>query len=277
MTIRALIVTGWMGLLGANAAWASPITFDFTATVTLVNPALASFFTLNETLTGSYTFESTTAGVPSGAAVDYPALSSFTITGASFTGSWTGGDIFVLDAPGDDEYAVNALTGFSGTATGQPVSPTSGITLLDPTGAMLSSTLLPLTPPTLPGDARAGIDYHLGPEEHVEILATVNSMTLAPSPRRNPRRWFSPARLCLRPPGTFGASSVPPAGNGIAPARRAGVAYNASVSAAFGRHTSSRRSIWVTIKSRISANSVSTRIPASTVSMSNTPSACWMR
>src|SRR5207245_9736095 len=53
--------------------------------------------------------------------------------------------------------------------------------------------------------------------------------------------------------------------------------HSASVSAVLGRHTSKRSSAWVTIKSSKSAKPVSTRIPANTVLMSNTPSACRIR
>jgi len=184
---RILLLAAFIALSWTGGAGATLITFDFTATVTLVSPGLASFFTLNETLTGSYTFESTTAGVPSGLfAVDYPALTAFSVSGANFTGSWTGGSIFVQDSPTGDEYFAQALTGFTGTDTGIGVLPTATIALLDPTGAMLSSTLLPLTPPSLPSDPRFAIDYHTGPEMHIEVLATLTSLTVAPGTAPEP-------------------------------------------------------------------------------------------
>ncbi len=180
LLIATLITLGWTG--GATAI---PITFDFTATVTFVAPGLASFFSLGETLTGSYTFESTTAGVPFGPTADYPALTAFSVSGLNFSGAWTGGSIFVQDAS-TDEYIVSALTGFSGTNAGLAVLPTAGISLFDSTGTMLSSTLLPLVPPSLPPDPRFGVDYHLGPETREDALATLTSLTLVPSTTPEP-------------------------------------------------------------------------------------------
>ena len=171
-------MVGWVATATATAM---PITFDFTATVTLVTSGLSGFFSMGETLTGSFTFESTTPGVPlSSAVVDYPgAVTAFSVTGSSFTGAWTTGDIHVQDSA-SDEYGVFALGGFSGTNTGLGVQPTASILLIDSTGAMLSGTLLPLTPPSLPGSARFGISYLLGPETRESVVATVDSLTLAP-------------------------------------------------------------------------------------------------
>ena len=181
LLLAAFIALGW-----TQGAGAMLITFDFTATVTSVDPALGSFFTLNETLTGSYTFESTTAGVPSGVfSVDYPALTAFAVSGANFSGSWTGGSIHVEDAS-TDEYLVSALAGFSGTDAGISVQPLAAISMFDTTGAMLSDTLLPLTPPGLPSDPRFGIDYHTGPEMHIGVLATLTSLTVAPGSAPEP-------------------------------------------------------------------------------------------
>jgi hypothetical protein len=180
LLVAAFITVGWTG-----GATAFPITFDFTADVTFVDPGLASFFSVGETLTGSYTFESTTPGVPSGPTADYPALTAFSVSGLNFSGSWTGGSIFVQDAS-TDEYFVSALTGFIGTNAGLGVLPTAGISMFDSTGTMLSSMLLPLVPPSLPADPRFVVDYHLGPETREDALATLTSLTLVPSPAPEP-------------------------------------------------------------------------------------------
>ena len=186
MTIRrtvasaVLAVLGWVGI---GTATATPITFDFSATVTFVTSGLAGFFSVGETLTGSFTFESTTVGVPlSSSVVDYPgAITAFSVTGSAFTGAWTTGSIHIQDAA-TDEYGVSALGGFSGTNTGLGVQPTASILLIDATGTMLSGTLLPVTPPCLPGSAGFGISYLLGPETRESVGATLNSLTLAPAP-----------------------------------------------------------------------------------------------
>jgi hypothetical protein len=187
MKLRAwLVFVGFIALGWMSGVTAIPITFDFTATVTSINPALAGFFTLNETLTGSYTFESTTPGLILGSTADYPAITAFSVTGSGFSGSWTGGDIFVQDAPLDDEYSAEGRTGFSGTNAGLGVLPTAGLFLFDNTGTMLSNILLPLTPPGLPGGAEFGIDYLLGPETRVDLGATLTSLTLVPTPAPEP-------------------------------------------------------------------------------------------
>jgi hypothetical protein len=177
------VIVAMVGWVAAATATAMPITFDFTATVTFVTSGLSGFFTSGEILTGSFTFESTTPGVPlSAVVVDYPgAITAFSVTGSSFTGAWTTGNIHVQDSA-SDEYGVSALGGFSGTNTGLGVQPTANILLIDGTGAMLSSTLLPLTPPSLPGTANFGISYLLGPETRESVGATLTSLTLAPAP-----------------------------------------------------------------------------------------------
>ena len=68
------------------------------------------------------------------------------------------------------------------------------------------------------------------------------------------------------------------AGASIAATRRRSRGdQSASVCAARGRQTSNRASIFVTAKSSSSAKTVSTTMPAMTVLMSNTPSACRIR
>ena len=164
-----------------------PVTFDFTATVSSVNPALAAFFSVGETLTGSYTFESTTPGVPPGPPVaDYDGVTSFSIKGAAFAGSWSDGFIGVEDEA-TDEYLVETGSGFSGTDTRVGLFPPTGaLALRDSTGMLLTNTLLPLTPPALPADATVGIDYLVAPETRDSVTATLVSLTLVPTPAPEP-------------------------------------------------------------------------------------------
>ena len=188
MNIRRILFVALMMLGSIIDAPASPVTFDFTATVDSIDSTLASFFTMGETLTGSYTFESTTPGVLFGVSeFRYPALTAFSVSGSAFTGAWTGTDIFVQDSV-PDLYLVQATAGFSGTNTGVGITPPGAfLTLTDNTGSLLSSTLLPLTPPGLPNPgSRLNIDYFLGLDIHAQVLATLETLTLAPRPAPEP-------------------------------------------------------------------------------------------
>ena len=188
MDIRRILLATLMMLGWTIDAPAGPVTFDFIATVDSIDSTLASFFTMGETLTGSYTFESTTPGVPFAVSeLRYPALTAFSVKGSNFTGTWTGTNIFVQDSV-PDLYLVQGTAGFSGTNTGVGItSPAAFIMLTDSTGALFNSTLLPLTPPGLPNpDSHLDIDYNLGLDAHAHVLATLESLTLAPTPAPEP-------------------------------------------------------------------------------------------
>ncbi len=94
-----------------SAAQAVPITFDFSGTVTAVDAALAPTFSNGQTLTGSYTFESTApprTGSDSSFAV-YDALIDLSFSIGSYTASSSGApEIQVDNAPSapDDRYGV---------------------------------------------------------------------------------------------------------------------------------------------------------------------------
>ena len=57
MTLRALVAVA-LALTAPIEAFATPITFTFTGNVTFVDPLLAGTFNPAQTLSGSYTFES---------------------------------------------------------------------------------------------------------------------------------------------------------------------------------------------------------------------------
>jgi hypothetical protein len=104
--------------LNSNAT-AMPVTFSFQGTVDAVdtfvsgpNP-LAGTFNTTQTISGSFTYESSTADALPGdptQGIYTGAVTAMTFTIGSYTGSTTGGDIQVINepAPGNDGITVNA-------------------------------------------------------------------------------------------------------------------------------------------------------------------------
>lgn len=110
--LSQLLFAGCVVLLGANSANAVPVTLYFTGSLDFVDAALGGTFVTGQTLTGSYTFESTTAaraGSTSNSAV-YDALSNINFDINGYTGASSGApEIQVDNDPGlpfHDRYAV---------------------------------------------------------------------------------------------------------------------------------------------------------------------------
>jgi hypothetical protein len=160
MILRALVVAG-LALAAPLEALATPITFTFTGTVASVAPALAGTFNTTQTLSGSYTFESSspdldpadpTRGVYQSPLV--PNALSFTI--GSYAGGRTGpamlGDqIRVFDNVSSqaDVYNPAWRPALSGPNVGGLSPDTFVLQLPDLSQTAFSSDALPLTPPNL--------------------------------------------------------------------------------------------------------------------------------
>jgi hypothetical protein len=117
--LKSLVRKGLFVLIGAVAlvaltipVQASLITYNFSGTVTGVDASLSSLFSNGQTLTGSYTFESTTTprtGSTSGFAV-YDALTALSFSIGSYSASSTAAQEIQVDSGANgapnDRYAV---------------------------------------------------------------------------------------------------------------------------------------------------------------------------
>ena len=80
-------------LMASAAVEAAPVTLTFTGTVGSVDPGLSSQFANNQTISGSYTFESTTAAVAgsTSAVSQFNALTALNFDLGGYTGGIPGG------------------------------------------------------------------------------------------------------------------------------------------------------------------------------------------
>lgn len=192
-----ILVYAGVFLCGSRAT-ASPITFDFAGTFALA-PAGSLIPPFGQTISGFYTFESTTPGKSlSPTDVNYSnAISAFGYTSGSYTGGFQGPESDPLQGPpfnninivngtggglnGLDSYQVNlSLTGAS--IAGQDPRRLE-LTLIDPSGAAFSTTDLPLVPPDLAvfgGSAVINFANTTGTEGSI-IVFRVTSLTLRPA------------------------------------------------------------------------------------------------
>jgi hypothetical protein len=149
---RFVLAGAIVSLLAAvSPAGAVPLTFNFTGTLTSVDPALTSVMNVSDTISGIYTFESTTAQtlIDPAAAVYSGAISSLSATAGSYGFTASTGDIEV-----DDNFAGRDM--YSPYTTAPSGSSVSGFSpwffqfaLIDSTQTALSSLALPTTPPSL--------------------------------------------------------------------------------------------------------------------------------
>jgi hypothetical protein len=141
-------------LLQSVPAFAASITYNFTGTVGSVDSAASGSFSNGQTLTGSYTFDSTTAprsGSTSTFAV-YDALTNLSFNIGSYTASSTAApEIQVDNNPGGgfhDRYGVlsRASDGLTGSSVSALTLDSFGFRLDDSTDTVFSSALnLPTT------------------------------------------------------------------------------------------------------------------------------------
>ena len=193
ITLLLLLGTALSGPVSA-----SPITFAFTGNVISVDAPLSGTFNTSQTLSGFYTFESTT---PDTVPLD-PTLGSYTgaLTALSFTvGSYTGtgpalpGGTIVVE--NNRVMPFQPIPRDSYTAGGEVVGPDVGglsplfvfVGLADPTGTALNSDSLPTSPPTLSAFTQ-GLGFALifglpaFPENEEQVRGTLTSLTLVTEP-----------------------------------------------------------------------------------------------
>jgi len=142
---------GLLMVVASGVAEAAPVTLTFSGTIDVVDPGLSGQFGINQTFSGSYTFESTTAArtgsISTVAAFDALTALNFNVGGytGSFSSSTPKTEILINNGiGGQDGYAV--LSKKSDGLTGADVGGFSlagfFITLIDPTGLAFSDALL---------------------------------------------------------------------------------------------------------------------------------------
>ncbi len=127
-------------------ARATLITYNFSGTVDTVDPALASTFSTGQTLTGSYTFDSTIAatGTSTSASAVFDALTSVSFTVGSYSASSTATQEIQVENGATDTYAVvsRKSDGLNGAdVAGLPLSLFT-IRLDDSSGTVFSDALI---------------------------------------------------------------------------------------------------------------------------------------
>jgi hypothetical protein len=141
-------------LMASAAVEAAPVTFTFTGTVELVDSGLSSQFAKDQTISGSYTFESTTAAVAgsTSAVAAFNALTALNFDLGGYTGGIPGGAgipaILINNGiGGQDGYGVlsTANNGLTGANVGGFSLLSFALVLIDDTGQVFSDAL------TLPG------------------------------------------------------------------------------------------------------------------------------
>lgn len=190
-----------LALIGIACLWpgvsfAIPITFNFTGQISNVDADIASGFTVGGTISGSYTFESTT---PADGNIVIPyynlfsnAITSFAINASGFNATGAGGQISVADnqaiAQGgqyQDKYS--AFFAAAG-ATAPDINGywfvganLHAFTDFGPISAAITGTDLPLVPPALADFDTSIIQIHYRTQARQQnVLASLTSLTLAP-------------------------------------------------------------------------------------------------
>lgn len=140
-------------VVGVGAAQAAPITFEFTGEVTAVtSPSLRGVFSIGDPLTGSYTFESTTADTSAVVGLGFytSAVTAFSFNIGGYAGSGTDGNIVVTLPPASalHGYRISSFSVTAPEADGQLPS-SFGLSLSDFSQTALAGEALPLTAPAL--------------------------------------------------------------------------------------------------------------------------------
>lgn len=134
-----------------RVADAGSVTFFFGGTITSVDAALETGFTVGQRLIGYYTVE---ADTPDESALptfgQYPAITAAGLLtlaespSARYAAHAVGGQIDVADQPALDSYAMYALAGVDGPAVGAATLERFQLQLNDPTATAFSSDAVPL-------------------------------------------------------------------------------------------------------------------------------------
>ena len=194
ITLLLLLGTALSGPVSA-----SPITFAFTGNVNSVSAPLSGTFNTSQTLSGFYTFESTTPDtVPLDATLGFytGALTALSFTVGSYTGTGPTLSGSAIAVENDRVMVFQPIPRDSYTAgaefVGQDIAGLSPlfvivVGLVDPTGTALNSDSLPTTPPNLSAFTQgSGFVLIFGipafPENEEQVVGTLTSLTLVTEP-----------------------------------------------------------------------------------------------
>jgi hypothetical protein len=177
-------------------AWSAPsradlITFAFTGTADLVDPALAGSFSAGQSLTGTYTFDSTTvarAGSDSTFAV-FDALTHLNFTLGTYSATSTGAPEIQVDnnppPPDDDRYSIlaRASDGLTGPAVSGLALDSFGFRLDDSTNSVFNNALvLPTSLNLADFDNRQFFLFFTDGTSSVDVSGTITSLRAVPEP-----------------------------------------------------------------------------------------------
>ncbi len=190
MIHRYLAVLVAMAAAGASTtARAGLITFSFAGTVDSVDPTLGGTFLVGQTLTGTYTFESTTvarAGSNSTFAV-FDALTNLDFTLGSYSASSSGAPEIQVDndppLPNVDRYAVvsRASDGLTGPAVAGQSLNFFGFRLDDSTNTVFTDALVLPTSLNLSDFDNRQFFIFFGDSPAI-VSGTITSVSAVPEP-----------------------------------------------------------------------------------------------
>jgi hypothetical protein len=179
------MVAAFVSVFGGAAVHGSTVTFNFTGVVNSVDAPLSSAFTVGDSITGSYTFDTTAANTDPGGDPNvgiYNSSLAFTVSAGRFTSSGTGFQFNVFNdlvlAPGilRDQYRVAfpgtgpSINGLAYNAFSLDLLTTSA----NPTS--LTSDALPSTPPII-SDFAINNDFPISNQLRFYFIDPNNSIT----------------------------------------------------------------------------------------------------
>ncbi len=184
----------YVAVLAATAApgQAEIITFHYSGTVESLDftNGTPTEFAPGDTISGTYTFDSTTTDTDSnpGIGVYVSSISSLSTTVGSYTASFVNSEIVVQDNffSASDFYQISGGSSSGPSVSGIPLNSFS-LWLNDTTGTMFSNDSLPLIPTdpaTVPGSPQTFITLSFfgsdsgGPNELGAVYATLDTLTL---------------------------------------------------------------------------------------------------
>lgn len=175
----------------ANPAIAAPITFNFTGAVTSVGSQLSGGpFSVNQPVTGSYTFESTTSNTGSGFTGTYNgaldgASTNLNVTVGTYVASLASGAniIEVKNPPNLSADSYQVAGSFSGSAVNLLDPKSFALDLVKPSSNQFNGVLLPSTPPSVSSFATRTFRLVFGNGGTSRtVLMTLDTLTAVPLP-----------------------------------------------------------------------------------------------
>jgi len=191
-----------LGLTASMLLWASiavtpanaatiPVAFNFTGTVTDVGAQLGTTtFSTGQTVTGSYTFESTTSNTGSGFTGTYNGAlngpsTNLNVTIGTYVASLASGanTIEVKNTPNVSADSYHVAGSFSGSAVNPPDPKSFALDLVKPSSNQFNGVLLPTTPPSVSSFATRTFRLVFGNGGTSRtVLMTLDTLTAVPLP-----------------------------------------------------------------------------------------------